>query len=68
MWAQLLMSILSSEMTKQLIAFGIKKLLAHQKDGITKELAVVMIDGIAKSNANDVKQEVFTEALEVLAK
>lgn len=59
MFLQILMMILSSEMTKQLIGLGVKKLLEHKSDGITKEVAETMLDGIALSRANDVPADAF---------
>lgn len=59
MWLSILMSILSSEMTKQLIAIGVKKLLDHKSDGVTRDVASVMLDGIALSRSNDVAVDAF---------
>lgn len=56
MLLNILMSVISSEATKMLIGLAVRKLLEHQKDGITKEVAEVMIDGIVKSKANDIKE------------
>ena len=53
MLLSILMSILSSEMTKQLIGLGVKKLLDHSSDGITKDVANVMLSGIAASQSNN---------------
>lgn len=61
-----LLKLLSSEATKTLIAVGINKLLEHKKDGITSDIAQVMIDGIAKSKANPTKEDVFTDAITLL--
>ena len=61
-----LLSVLTSEDTKSLIGIGVKKLLDHKTDGITKELANVMIDGIAKSKSNETTAEVFDVALKQL--
>ena len=63
---QLLLKVLTSEATKTLIAIGINKLLEHKKDGITSDIAQVMIDGIAKSKANPTKEDVFTDAIDLL--
>ena len=60
MWLSILMSILSSEMTKQLIGLGVKKLLDHSKDGITKDIASVMLDGVAQSRANNASIDLIT--------
>lgn len=61
-----LLKVLSSELTKNLIAMGINKLLKASDDGITKELAMSMIEGIAKSKSNPTTEEAFSNALELL--
>ena len=63
-----LLKLFTSEATKTLIAVGVNKLLEHKKDGITSDIAEVMIDGIAKSKANPTKEDVFKDALKVLSK
>lgn len=62
----LLLKVLTSEATKTVIAIGVNKLLEHKKDGITADIAEVMIDGIAKSKANPTKDDVFNDALNLL--
>lgn len=62
----ILLKVLTSDATKTLIAIGVNKLLEHKKDGITSDLAQVMIDGIAKSKANPTKEDVFTDAVTLL--
>ena len=47
-----LLKLLTSEATKTLIGIGVNKLLEHKTDGITSDVAQVMLDGIAKSKAN----------------
>lgn len=59
----LLLKVISSDVTKTLIGMAINKLLAHSSDGITKDLAETMIDGIAKSKANPTTNDVFKDAL-----
>lgn len=61
-----LMKLISAELTKTVIAYGVNKLLEHADDGITKDVAQVMIDGIAKSKANPTTQEMFADALSVI--
>jgi hypothetical protein len=63
---QLLLKVLTSEATKTLIAIGINKLLEHKKDGITSDIAQVMIDGIAKSKANPTTADVFKDAVSLI--
>lgn len=58
-----LLKLLTSEATKTLIGVGVNKLLEHKKDGITSDIAQVMIDGIAKSKANPTTNDVFNDAL-----
>lgn len=60
------LKLLTSEATKTLIAIGINKLLEHKKDGITSDIAQVMIDGIAKSKLNPTQADVFEDAVKIL--
>ena len=53
MWMKLLLSALSSEATKKLIGFAIRKLLEHKSDGITKDVIKVVLDGAVESKSND---------------
>ena len=62
----LLLKLLSAEATKTLIGLAINKLLEHKEDGITKDIAKIMIDGIAKSKMNPTTKDVFKDAIEVL--
>ena len=59
----ILLKLLTSEATKTLIAIGVNKLVEHKKDGITSDVAQVMIDGIAKSKANPTTDDMFNDAL-----
>ena len=63
-----LLKLLTSEATKTLIGIGVNKLLEHKKDGITSDVAQVMIDGIAKSKANPTTNDVFNDAIGLLGK
>lgn len=53
MFMKLFLSVLTSEMTKRLIAFAIQKLLDAKGDGITKEVIVAVLDGAVESRHND---------------
>jgi len=64
----ILLKVLTSEATKTLIAIGVNKLLEHKKDGITSDIAQVMIDGVAKSKANPTSTDVFNDAIKLLGK
>ena len=64
----ILLKVLTSDATKTLIAIGVNKLLEHKKDGITNDIAQVMIDGISKSKANPTKEDVFKDAIKMLGK
>lgn len=64
----ILLKILTSEATKTLIGIGVNKLLEHSKDGITKDLAVTLLDGVAKSKSNPVTKDVLNDALKLLDK
>lgn len=57
MWMSILVKALTSEMAKALIAMLVKKLLEHKEDGVTKDVAEAMLDGIAKSRANGVSTD-----------
>lgn len=60
------MKLLTSSATKTLIAIGINKLLEHKKDGITSDIAEVMIDGIVKSKSNPTTVELVKSVVTVL--
>jgi len=61
-----IIKVIGTEAVKTLIAVGVNKLLDQSNDGITKELAVTMIDGIAKSKHNPTTLDVFNDAIKVL--
>lgn len=63
---QLALKLLTSNFTKTLIAVGVNELLTHKTEGITSDIAEVMIDGIAKSKHNPTTEDVFKDALELL--
>ena len=62
----LLVKFISTDLAKTLIGLAINKLLAHTEDGITKDVAVTMIEGISKSQANPTTSDVFEDALALL--
>ena len=62
----LLVKFISTDLAKTLIGLAINKLLEHQSDGVTKDISQVMIEGIAKSQANPTTNEVFEDALKLL--
>ena len=64
----LALKLLTSDAVKTLIALGVNKLLEHSKDGITKDLTITLLDGIAKSKANPVTSDVLKDAVELLDK
>lgn len=71
MWAKIIsvfMYVLSTNAVKTLIAIAINKLLVDKTDGITRDLAMVMIESIAKSQMNPTKEDMFSEILEALKK
>lgn len=61
-----LLKLFTSEATKTLIAVGVNKLLESKTDGITKDIAKTMIDGIAKSQMNPTTDDVFKDSLKLL--
>ena len=62
----LLVKFISTDLAKTLIGLAINKLLQHQTDGITKDVALTLINGIAKSQANPTTSDVFEDALALL--
>ena len=64
----LLVKALKSETTKELIGLLVNKLVNHIEDGITKDVAKTMIDGIAKSKMNPTTDDMFTDVFKVLGK
>ena len=64
----LALKLLTSDAVKTLIALGVNKLLEHSTDGITKDLTVTLLDGIAKSKANPVTSDVLKDAVKLLDK
>ena len=64
----LALKLLTSDTVKTLIALGVNKLLEHSKDGITKDLTITLLDGIAKSKANPVTSDILKDAVKLLDK
>lgn len=64
----LLVKALKSETTKELIDLSVNKLVNHTEDGITKDVAKTMIDGIAKSKMNPTTDDMFADVFKVLGK
>jgi len=62
----MLVNFLSTNAAKTLIGLAINKLLGATGDGITKDIATTMIDGIAKSKANPTTADVFADAVKAL--
>lgn len=63
-----LLKLFTSEATKTLIAIGVNKLLESKTDGVTKDIAKTMIEGVAKSTENPTTEAVFKDALKLLDK
>lgn len=61
-----LLKLFTSEATKTLIAVGVNKLLESKSDGITKDIAKTMIEGVAKSQMNPTTDDVFKDSLKLL--
>jgi hypothetical protein len=55
----LLFKVVTSDFAKELIKRGVDYLLNHDIDGITSDVSHKMLDGIAKSEANDVPADAF---------
>lgn len=62
----IIFKLLTSELAKTAIAIALNKLLEAKGDGITKEIAITMIDAIAKSKRNPTTSEVFDDARKLL--
>lgn len=66
MWSivlNLVFKVATSQVAKTAIALAINKLLDHKDDGITKDIAETMIDGIARSKANPTTEDLFADAM-----
>ena len=61
-----LVKLISTELAKTLIGLSVNKLLAATDDGITKDIAITMIDGIAKSKENPTTEDLYKDALTIL--
>jgi hypothetical protein len=59
MWLSIIVKVVTSDMAKALIAMLIKKLLNSKTDGVTKDVAEAMLDGVAQSRANNVAVDAF---------
>lgn len=59
MWLTIIIKVITSDTAKTLIALLVNKLLEHKTDGVTKEVAEAMLDGIAKSRSNNVPENAF---------
>ena len=59
MWLSVIVKVVTSDMAKALIAMLIKKLLDSKTDGVTKDVAEAMRDGVAQSRANGVATNAF---------
>lgn len=57
MFLKLLLSALSSELTKQLIGLAIRKLVEHKSDGVTKEVIEAVLDGAVESRRNTLTEQ-----------
>ena len=55
----LLLKAVTSNFVKFMIAKGINHLVSHSKDGVTKDIATTVLDGVAMSKANDVPEDAF---------
>ncbi len=66
MFLTFLTRFITSKVAEQLIALLISKVIASQKQGIGKDLAVTMINGIVESKQNPSTSKLFTTALKSL--
>lgn len=61
-----ILKLLSTDVAKTLIGLAVNKLITSTNDGVTKDIAITMIDGIAKSQANPTTKDIFKDALTIL--
>lgn len=66
MWVSIIVKMVTSEGAKLLIALLVNKLLDAKGDGITKDIAESMLDGIAKSRANNAPADAFDAIKKIL--
>jgi hypothetical protein len=66
MWVSIIVKMVTSEWAKLLIAMLVNKLLEAKGDGITKDVATAMLDGIAKSRSNNAPIDAFDVIKKVL--
>lgn len=59
MWISILVKVITSDMAKMLIGLLVNKLLEAKDDGVTKDVAIAMLDGIARSRANNLSENTF---------
>lgn len=62
----LLVNLLSSKAMEDLVAMGVNKLVESKDNGINKNLAKTIINGVAKSKLNPTTEDVFKDALNAL--
>lgn len=62
----MLVNFISTDLAKTLIGLAVNKLIEHSDDGVTKDVATVMIEGIAKSKANPTTIDAFQDAMKLL--
>ncbi len=60
------LNLMKTELVKTVIAIGVNKLLEAKGDGITKDIAEVMIDAVAKSKRNPTTEDMFLAAKSAL--
>lgn len=63
---RMLLILAKTEVVKEAIGVGVNKLLKSKEDGITKDIAKVMIDGIVASKSNPTKYESFKGVIDEL--
>lgn len=61
-----LLKMIGTDLTKTVIAYGINKLLKAKDDGVTKDIALTIIDAVAKSKRNPTTEDMFKEAVAML--
>lgn len=61
-----LVNFISTDLAKTLIGLAINKLLQHQTDGITKDVALTLIDGVIASKANPVTEDIAKDVIAML--
>lgn len=65
-FVNLVLAIFNTDQSKEIIKNEVTKLLNHNIDGITPDLAYVMLEAITRSDLNNVTPNMVSKALKTL--